>query len=130
MTYRSALALALMLATLPGAAFAQGTPAPGQPAPPAQEPAAVPPRFQTPPLGEGPWDITTEQGALHVEVVTRELDRPWGMAILPDGSMLITERPGRLRVMRDGVLDPQPIAGLPPIFAFGISGLTDVSTLR
>src|SRR5690606_10374481 len=63
---------------------------------------------------------------LHVEVVTRELERPWALTFLPDGSMLVTERPGRLRVIRDGVLDPRPIEGLPAIFAPGIAGLTDI----
>lgn len=88
--------------------------------------APPPPPFQSQPLAEGPWTIATEAADLRVEVVTRELDRPWGMAFLPDGAMLVTERPGRLRILRDGVLDPRPIAGLPPIFAFGIGGLTDV----
>jgi len=124
MRYASAVALILMLGALPGGAFAQNTPA--APAQPAGEPAAAPARFQTPPLGEGPWDFQTDQANLHVELVTDALDHPWALAFLPDGDMLVTERPGRLRVIRDGVLDPQPIDGLPPIFAFGISGLTDV----
>jgi len=127
MKYGSALALLLMLAALPGEASAQTAPAaPAAPARPAGEPAAAPPRFQTPPLGQGPWDFQAEQANLHVELVTDQLDHPWALAFLPDGDMLVTERPGRLRVIRDGVLDPQPIGGLPPIFAFGISGLTDV----
>jgi glucose/arabinose dehydrogenase len=49
------------------------------------------------------------------------------MAWLPDGSALITERAGRLRVLRDGALDPTPVAGLPPVLASGQSGLLDVS---
>jgi glucose/arabinose dehydrogenase len=48
------------------------------------------------------------------------------MAFLPNGDMLVTERPGRLRVIRQGVLDPEPIAGLPTMYAPGIAGLTDV----
>ena len=48
------------------------------------------------------------------------------MAFLPDGGMLVTERPGRLRVIRDGVLDPKPIEGLPTMYAPGIAGLTDI----
>lgn len=55
------------------------------------------------------------------------LERPWGMAWLPDGTMLITERAGRLRIVRDGVLDPQPIEGVPEVFAVGQGGLMDVS---
>ncbi len=64
-----------------------------------------------------------------VEVVTlvEGLEHPWGMAWLPDGSMLITERPGRLRIVREGVLDPTPIAGIPDLFVAGQGGLLDVS---
>ena len=46
---------------------------------------------------------------------------------LPDGSMLVTERPGRLRVIRDGVLDPTPITGVPAVKAQRLSGLMDVA---
>ena len=56
------------------------------------------------------------------------LDHPWGLAFLPDGRMLVTERPGRLRVVgKDGRLDPQPVAGLPPVAATGQGGLLDVA---
>lgn len=48
------------------------------------------------------------------------------MAWLPDGSMLITERPGRLRLVRNGTLDPRAIAGVPPVLAAGQGGLLDV----
>jgi glucose/arabinose dehydrogenase len=47
--------------------------------------------------------------------------------ILPDGGILITERPGRLRIVRNGVLDPKPIAGLPQIQAQRLSGLMDLA---
>lgn len=49
------------------------------------------------------------------------------MAWLPDGAVLVTERPGRLRVVREGKLDPTPIAGLPNVFASGQGGLMEVS---
>ncbi|MCG8508442.1 MAG: PQQ-dependent sugar dehydrogenase, partial [Rhodospirillales bacterium] len=55
------------------------------------------------------------------------LEHPWGMAWLPDGSMLITERPGRLRLMRDGALVEQPITGTPDVFAADQGGLLDVA---
>src|ERR1700693_5288775 len=48
-------------------------------------------------LVEGPWYLPSEKGTVHVSVVTKGLDHPWGLAILPDGDMLVTERPGRLR---------------------------------
>jgi glucose/arabinose dehydrogenase len=92
----------------------------------AQAPRAGGGRPQTPALGDGPWDFTTEKGRVHVTVVTKGLDHPWGMAFLPDGDMLVTERPGRLRVVRDGVLDATPVAGMPAIRAVVIGGLGDV----
>jgi glucose/arabinose dehydrogenase len=61
------------------------------------------------------------------EVIVGGLSHPWGIAWLPDGSALITEREGRLRLMRDGALDPTPISGLPPLLAHGQGGLLDVS---
>jgi glucose/arabinose dehydrogenase len=83
-------------------------------------------RPQTQPLGDGPWDVTTEQARIHVTVVTKGLQNPWGLAFLPNGDMLVTERPGRLRIVRGGVLDATPIAGMPTIRAASIGGLQDV----
>ena len=54
------------------------------------------------------------------------LVNPWSMAWLPGGDMLITERPGRLRIVRSGTLLPDPIAGVPAVFAQGQGGLFDV----
>jgi aldose sugar dehydrogenase len=54
------------------------------------------------------------------------LDHPWGMAWLPDGTMLITERSGRLRIVRQGKLDPTPVSGVPAVFVGGQAGLMDV----
>lgn len=59
-------------------------------------------------------------------VLIRNLDHPWGMAWLPDGSLLITERAGRLRLFRNGQLEPTPIAGVPPVLASGQGGLLDI----
>ena len=60
-------------------------------------------------------------------IITEGLERPWGMAWLPDGSILITERPGRLRIVRNGQLDLEPITGVPQVFAVNQGGLMDVS---
>ena len=79
-------------------------------------------------LGAGPWDLAAGRGGrLRVSVVTRGLDHPWGLAFLPDGGMLVTERPGRLRAIRNGVLDPAPIGPLPQMLATGLGGLLDVA---
>jgi aldose sugar dehydrogenase len=59
--------------------------------------------------------------------VVRGLEHPWSMAWLPDRSILITERPGRLRIVRNGVLDPTAIGGVPTVFASGQGGLMDIS---
>jgi glucose/arabinose dehydrogenase len=111
----------------PGASAAQ--PQPAQPAAGAerQRRGGGGGRPQVPPLGDGPWDYATEQGRIHVTVVTKGLQTPWGMAFLPNGDMLVTERPGRLRIVRGGTLDPAPIAGLPKIRAVVIGGLGDVA---
>jgi glucose/arabinose dehydrogenase len=90
--------------------------------------AARPPprRPVTKPLGDGPWDFDTQRTRIHVSVVTKGLDHPWGMAFVPGGDILVTERPGRLRVLHSGALDPEPIAGLPAIRAAVIGGLMDI----
>jgi glucose/arabinose dehydrogenase len=59
--------------------------------------------------------------------VTKGLEQPWSMAFLPDGRVLVTERPGRLRIVKNGVLDPRPVAGLPEIQAQGLAGLMDIA---
>lgn len=59
--------------------------------------------------------------------VLQGLERPWGIAWLPDGTMLITERPGRLRIVRNGKLESTPITGVPEVFAVNQGGLLDVS---
>lgn len=63
----------------------------------------------------------------HVVTVVEGLDHPWAMAFLPEGNILVTERDGRLRVVRDGGLAPDPVAGLPDIVAQGQGGLMDVT---
>ena len=59
--------------------------------------------------------------------VVSGLEHPWGMAWLPDRTMLVTERPGRVRIVRNGVLDPTAIGGVPAVFASGQGGLMDIS---
>src|SRR6266852_5053315 len=76
------------------------------------------------PLPDKPVEFDTAEGQkIRVVVVTKALEYPWSLAFLPDGSMLITERAGRLRIIRNGVLDPQHIAGAPASYWAGESGL-------
>jgi glucose/arabinose dehydrogenase len=64
---------------------------------------------------------------VRVETVARGLEHPWGLAFLPDGRMLVTERPGRLRLVdRNGRLS-DPLGGVPDVFAQGQGGLLDVA---
>jgi glucose/arabinose dehydrogenase len=62
------------------------------------------------------------QGQPAVEVVAARLEAPWALAFAPDGRLFVTERPGRIRVIRDGRLEPQPVATLPAA-AVGEAGL-------
>jgi aldose sugar dehydrogenase len=61
-----------------------------------------------------------------VETLATGLAHPWSLAFLPDGRLLVTERAGRLRVIEKGALNPQPVAGLPPVYVAGQGGLFDV----
>ncbi len=120
--YRLAL-VACAVAAL-SALFAQ------QPATSTRAKAGVTPKgitWPSPALPDGPIALDTgiERG-LHLTIV-KGLVQPWSMAFLPDGSTLITELPGRLRIVRNGVLQPAPIAGTPQVQAQGLGGLEDLA---
>jgi len=71
-------------------------------------------------------EATADHGA-GVTTITRGLEHPWAIALLDDGSFLVTERPGRMRrISATGVLSP-PIAGVPRVWAQGQAGLLDVA---
>jgi glucose/arabinose dehydrogenase len=75
-------------------------------------------------LPDKPVEYDTAEGQnIRVSVVARGIPYPFGLAFLPDGTMLVTERLGRLRVIRNGTLDPQPVAGTPVNYGAGESGL-------
>jgi glucose/arabinose dehydrogenase len=71
--------------------------------------------------------IATEAGRIKVETVAQGLEHPWGLAFLPDGRMLVTERPGRLRIVSTGGAISPPLTGVPAVFAVGQGGLLDVA---
>ena len=62
----------------------------------------------------------------HLVTVADGLERPWSMAFLPGGDMLVTERPGRLRIIRNGTLLFEPVPGVPEVLAEGQGGLLSV----
>ena len=107
----------------------------GQPPPaapggrgPGRAPTAPPPiNWPSPALPDGPIILDTAIQHQIRLTVTKGLNQPWSMAFLPDGSILVTERPGRLRIVRNGVLDPTPVAGLPQVQAAGLAGLMDIA---
>ena len=65
-------------------------------------------------------------GNYNIEIVAEGLEHPWSLAFLPDGTMLVTERAGRLRVIDPSGLRPEPVAGLPEVFVSGQGGLFEV----
>lgn len=71
-------------------------------------------------------DLTSQHHRLRLVVVADDLEHPWSLAFLPDGDILVSERPGRLRIIRDGRLLSAPVAGLPAIRAMGQGGLLDL----
>lgn len=80
----------------------------------------------SPPLPPLPVVLPTSDYEIRVVELASGLANPWSIAFLPDGNMLITERAGRLRIVRDGVLDPDPIAGVPEVHNTILGGLLDV----
>lgn len=71
--------------------------------------------------------IESEHHDFRVITIVDGLNHPWAMAFLPDGDVLVTERAGRLRVVRGGELLPDPVAGLPDVAAQGQGGLLDIA---
>lgn len=109
--------------------FLLGAPAILVPTSPAQQrqPQRAPIGLPHVALGDGPFIFdTAEQHQIKVVVVSKGLVHPWSVAFLPGGEMLVTERPGRLRVIRDGKLDPQPLTGVPKVQAIRNAGLFEV----
>src|SRR5262245_44324829 len=84
-------------------------------------------RTPTLPFPDAPQTVETNGLALQVVPMFKGLEAPWSLAFLPNGDMLITEKPGRLRIVRGGKLDPQPVAGTPEVVAMGQGGLLEVA---
>ena len=86
--------------------------------------AYSPSAYSKPTTGEV---YSSESTGIRVITISRGLVHPWGLAFLPDGRMLVTERPGRLRlVSKDGRLS-EPLGGVPSVYARGQGGVLDVA---
>ena len=70
--------------------------------------------------------VKSEKQTFRIEVVARNIETPWALAFLPDGRLLITERPGRLRIVEKGKLLPDPVKGTPKVWEKQDGGLFDV----
>src|SRR5262249_31676436 len=79
------------------------------------------------PLPTVPPVYDTREYKIRVVTVANGLSRPFSLAFLPDGTMLVTERTGQLRRIANGVLDPQPIAGVPEVVSRSFEGLQDIA---
>jgi aldose sugar dehydrogenase len=108
---RSRVAVAILAATVAATMSTSAMAVPPETA------RAVPPPPQPAEVVKSGYKITE---------IARGLDHPWSMAFLPDGSMLVTERPGRLRLIKDGALLPKPIAGVPAVHTGSQAGLFDI----
>ena len=72
-------------------------------------------------------EFRSEDGPFRVMTIATGLEHPWGLAFLPDGRMLVTERPGRLRVVTPQGKLSEPVAGVPAVYEVGQGGLLDVA---
>jgi aldose sugar dehydrogenase len=98
-------------------------------APQEQDASLAPPPiiWPPPPVPDKPIEVeSAEERHLRIVPVAKDLEQPWALAFLPDGDALITERPGRIRFLHHGVLQPQPVAGVPRVKADGLQGLMDI----
>ena len=107
----------------PAPAGRQGGPGGGRGAPP--QPGGFP-RVPPLPFPESPQELEMSGTKYRVVPVVKGLVNPWSLTFLPNGEMLVTEKPGRLRIVRKGVLDPQPVAGTPEVVTQGQGGLLEV----
>ena len=67
------------------------------------------------------------KGVVEVQTIAKGLEHPWSLAVLPDGRMLVAERPGRLRIVSSDGHVAEPLAGVPRVYASGQGGLLDVA---
>ena len=87
--------------------------------------------WDTPELPDRPLKFeSAEERHLRLSILTTDLEQPWSLAFLPDGNVLVTERPGRLRLIRNGKLMKEPVRGVPSVQTGGegnLQGLMDIA---
>ena len=81
----------------------------------------------SPPLPHLPQTLFTAEYQIRVVPVATGLSHPWSVVFMPEGSAFVTERDGRLRIVRNGALDPKPVAGVPAVHTGALAGLLDVA---
>jgi len=125
------LACSISMTLIAGSSAAQGPPPP----PPYVAPAPGQPVEKRPPNAAGQLPAFKEQTrapylpsnvAVKVETVTDALEFPWGMAFLPDGRILVSERKGKLRLVSGSTVSP-PVEGVPEVLNMAVSGMMDVA---
>jgi aldose sugar dehydrogenase len=70
--------------------------------------------------------IKSDKQTFKIEILARNVETPWGLAFLPDGRLLVTERPGRIRIVENGKLLPDPVKGTPKVWEKQDGGLLDI----
>lgn len=70
--------------------------------------------------------VQTKEVTVSVDTLATGLDHPWAVEVMPDGAYLVTERPGNIRIIRDGKAS-EPLGGVPEVSARGQGGLMDVA---
>jgi glucose/arabinose dehydrogenase len=121
-----AIAAALTVGVATSSGVAQQSAQAGQQVPP-QRTGPPFPRVPPLPFPDRAQVFETLDAPIRVVPIATGLVNPWSFAFLPDGSILVTERPGRLRIIRNGKLDEQPIPGVPEVATNGQAGLMEVT---
>jgi aldose sugar dehydrogenase len=129
--YLTSMVLTIVVTAVATTMARQGPPPGGQPGAPAvQKPNPNFPRVAPLPFPDAPQTLETlgpPATTIRVVPFVKGLANPWSLAFLPDGNILVTEKAGRLRIVRGGTLDPEPIAGVPAVFTQGQGGLLEVA---
>ncbi|MFM9074624.1 MAG: PQQ-dependent sugar dehydrogenase, partial [Bacteroidota bacterium] len=71
-------------------------------------------------------EVVSQKQRFGIDTISTEFINPWGMAFLPDGRILVTERQGSIRIVKDGKLLQETVEGVPAVYAEGQGGLLDI----